>query len=341
MGTQQNQIAELTRLVKGLNGVSSGLGTDRQAQMLQALSSELTRSQRDGDEETRQTLSILTKQSSDLSRQLANSLVDKATKEATQTILRGEVGDSIAKLEFASASRQLSAKLDAIERKVDDVLGDTGAILKKIKEMEQDKQEDKKRDAEFLAERDRQDQEDRRKRMEKMRSDEEAYRKKTIEAPQSFGSIAIFGNSVLPGYGGVIPWGLKLSLTLKERSWKDAEVLVIGRPEHADPWFMDLSQFVNTSKTGSSQSINGAVYAKPGYITVCLTVFDELRKRRMSLIKMQEAEVVNGYLKSFLFTAETLFGELMSDPALNCSKKGFTQARFVLNQNIYKPDVIQ
>jgi hypothetical protein len=35
LGSQQGQMAELTRLVRGLNGVSQGIGIERQAQMLQ------------------------------------------------------------------------------------------------------------------------------------------------------------------------------------------------------------------------------------------------------------------------------------------------------------------
>jgi hypothetical protein len=45
LGAQQAPIAELTRLVRGLNNVSRSIGTQRQAEMLQTLSAELGKTQ--------------------------------------------------------------------------------------------------------------------------------------------------------------------------------------------------------------------------------------------------------------------------------------------------------
>ena len=51
VGSQQLQMNELTRLVRGLNNVSRGIDTQRQAAMMQSLSAELSKgSQNDGVE---------------------------------------------------------------------------------------------------------------------------------------------------------------------------------------------------------------------------------------------------------------------------------------------------
>ena len=136
MGSQREQIAELTRLVRGLNGVSQGIGIERQAQMLQSLSIELTASQRGGDAKTKHAVETLSEKVEELQSQMLSALSNQSTYAATSTAIKGPIGDSIAKLELSSASRQLSevnAHLKEIKLQVGDVKNDTTVIKQDIK----------------------------------------------------------------------------------------------------------------------------------------------------------------------------------------------------------------
>jgi TPR repeat protein/gas vesicle protein len=135
LGNQQTQIAELTRLIRGLNGVSKEIGVGRQAQMLQSLSSELTISQRGGDEKTRRNIQDLNDRFEDLQTRLPSSLNNQTTYAAMNDAIKGAVGDAIAKLELGSASRQLEAistRLQAIQGNVAEVKEDTTLIKSKL-----------------------------------------------------------------------------------------------------------------------------------------------------------------------------------------------------------------
>lgn len=136
MGNQREQIAELTRLVRGLNGVSQGIGVERQAQMLQSLSMELTASQRGGDDKTKRAVENLSEKVDELQTQMLSALSNQSTYAATSAAIKGPIGDSIAKLELSSASRQLgevNARLKEIQTQVGDVKNDTTAIKQDIK----------------------------------------------------------------------------------------------------------------------------------------------------------------------------------------------------------------
>ena len=136
MGSQREQIAELTRLVRGLNGVSQGIGVERQAQMLQSLSMDLTASQRGGDDKTKRAVERLSEKVEELQSQMLSALSNQSTYAATSAAIKGPIGDSIAKLELSSASRQLSEvneRLKEIQTQVGDVKNDTTAIKQDIK----------------------------------------------------------------------------------------------------------------------------------------------------------------------------------------------------------------
>lgn len=124
VGNQQAQLRELTRLVKGLNAVSAGIGPARQGQMLVNLSTELDRAERAGGDRKARTLDDLGEQLDGLRDQLLAGLANAKTAPATQAALSGPVGDSIARLEIRSAERQL----DDIGRRLQDMQADLSAV---------------------------------------------------------------------------------------------------------------------------------------------------------------------------------------------------------------------
>lgn len=136
LGSQQTQLTELTRLVRGLNGISKGIGVERQAQMLQNLSGELAAAQRGGDEKTKRAVEDLSEKIEELQSQMLSALTNQSSTAATATAIKGPVGDSIAKLEFSSAARQLgeiNTRLQAIQGQISDVKNDTTVITQDVK----------------------------------------------------------------------------------------------------------------------------------------------------------------------------------------------------------------
>lgn len=124
IGSQEAQIRELTRLVKGLNAVGSGLGTARQGRMLANLSSELTRAEREGGAKQQRTVEELSDQLDALRDQLIGNLGQDRSAAATRQALQGSVGDAISQLEFRSASRQL----DEINQRLASLQSDVGEV---------------------------------------------------------------------------------------------------------------------------------------------------------------------------------------------------------------------
>jgi hypothetical protein len=232
------------------------------------------------------------------------------------------------------------ASWSGIQGRVQDVKVDTSDIRKKIDQIQLDGEKQKKDDATFLAEMQRQSDE----RMKKIEQESDEQMKKIeqdrLESPKSFGSIYAYGTSTIPYLGQPTPWLLRLKLTLSDRSWKDAEVVVIGRPENAKPWQINLSQFIKTAKVSGAQDIEGGVNAEPGDITVCVTAFDSLRNQRMTLSASYEAIIKKKYLKDLSSERNDQSVQqlnLTPSPSPNCSDAGATKAVFVLDQDVHRP----
>jgi hypothetical protein len=137
LGSQDKQIAELTRLVRGLNNVSRGIGVQRQSEMLEALSAQLEAAQK-----ARQTeiLSLINERLDGLQSTLLGALSDPRMSAALGDALRGPVGEAIARLDLGAASRQIdaiSAQLKAIQSSVAEVRSDTVAIRRQLDRIEQ------------------------------------------------------------------------------------------------------------------------------------------------------------------------------------------------------------
>lgn len=137
--SQKSQISELTRMVRGMNAVSLQLSIERQTLMLENLAREMNRSIRQGDDHLSRSLTRLVDGVDDLQGQILTVGAKQGGQAALKDAFLSGVGDSIAQLEFGSATRQLDEierRLRNIERKVDDVKADTAQILNKMDRVE-------------------------------------------------------------------------------------------------------------------------------------------------------------------------------------------------------------
>jgi hypothetical protein len=140
LGSQQAQIAELTRLVRGLNNVSRDIGLQRQTEMLQSLSAELEKMRKERGKEP---LAQINERLDGLQASLLAALTNPKTAAALSDALKGPVGDAIARLDLGAASRQIddiSERLKAIQSRVDNIQGDTTAIRQQLTQMDQRQQ---------------------------------------------------------------------------------------------------------------------------------------------------------------------------------------------------------
>lgn len=124
MGNQQQQLAELKRLVSGINGSSAALDAARQGQLLRNLSSEMGQAQQRGANVAQRTVAQFTDQFEQVRDQLNLTLARPGAAPLTQQALQGRLGDSIAQLELRSAHRQL----DQIGEQLKAIQADVGAV---------------------------------------------------------------------------------------------------------------------------------------------------------------------------------------------------------------------
>lgn len=138
LGDQKKQISELTRLVKNLNSVGRDIDAGQQERLLNSLTQELEKSMRAGDERTRRTMQDLSDKLDDIQQQLSTARASASGATEISKAMKGEVGDAIARLEFASAGRMMDSlllKLSQIESKVDAVRGDTTEMRSTLKQI--------------------------------------------------------------------------------------------------------------------------------------------------------------------------------------------------------------
>jgi hypothetical protein len=136
VGTQQ-QLAEMNRLIRGVNGVSQNIGMDRQAKLLGNLFSQLQVSQRVGAEQTERQMAALADGFEQLKDQLIGVLTNKATADRATAAVDGPLGDAIAQLDLTGAEQVLAdirAQLRAIGTQVEEVNRRTTEIQRTLEQ---------------------------------------------------------------------------------------------------------------------------------------------------------------------------------------------------------------
>jgi TolA-binding protein len=139
LGSQQQQIQSLTKLVKGLNGLGQNLSDERQAQMLLNLAREMERSSKRGASTNRRDFETLIDRVDELNGMVVKtSSTPAGAKEVAKSMSQG-MGEAISRLEFGSALSQLeevSAQLKTIGKDVTVIRQDTAALREDIRRME-------------------------------------------------------------------------------------------------------------------------------------------------------------------------------------------------------------
>ena len=265
LGDQQAQMRELMRLVRGLNGASQNLGADRQATLLRNLSAELARSQRGGDPQVRRAFESLSEQLDTLREQMLAAMSSQASAAAAITAIQGSVGDSIARLEFGSAVRQLdeiTMRLKALQEQVGDVKNDTQAIRSQVQRIEE------------------RDLADRKVNEEQMRQ--------VAEAPDSLLSVRL-QLATPPKIAGLPPINSLLQYsfyaTNTALTWQGSDLVLMFAQRGGAGFHVDATKLLDQRRVGGNQSFTLQFIEPDGDFGICLTVFDPLRKRRVTWVQ--------------------------------------------------------
>ena len=139
LGTQQQQLEELTRLVKGINGLSRNLSEDRQSQLLLNLTKELDRSSRRAEAVNKRDFETTVDRVDELNGMIAKVAATPNGAKEINKAMSSDLGASISRLEFSSAESQLDdiqSRLKAIEQGITDVRQDTTAIRQDMARMQ-------------------------------------------------------------------------------------------------------------------------------------------------------------------------------------------------------------
>jgi hypothetical protein len=143
LGSQQQQLSELNRLIRGLNGVSIGITPELQEMFLKNFSAELDLVQKRSDDAMVQQFSALSERIEELQNQMVLYMSSPQKSGVLSEALKGDLGESISKFEFGSALRQLdeiNRRLSDIETSVASVKDDTSIIREKVQKIEENDQ---------------------------------------------------------------------------------------------------------------------------------------------------------------------------------------------------------
>lgn len=310
LGNQEQQLKELMRLIKGLNGVSAGIGADRQSQMLKTLSSDLGRAQEKGVDKTKQSIENLSQQIEDLRDQIVAALSNNKTAGATRDALKGPLGDEIARLEFSSASRSIeniAKRLEFIQSDVTVIKSNTDDIRQQLAKAEADRLEQKQSDMEFLAKMERENEERIAALKRQSADSQKAEQVKQVKQLKQFSKnngierLDFFLSPVNPGnlLSNAIT-EVSYGVTSSTLNWEKAVLKVVFKPQTPNSRSYDLSKKIKTDKL--SQKANFEIDFNPvGTWAVCATTLDFEKTRLITAVKLvQVSQIKSSLVRVFL-----------------------------------------
>lgn len=143
-GDQKQQIAELTRLVRGLNNVGRGLDVEKQARMLESLSTALLKAQSVDPQTSIAALNALTSRIDELQSRIFSAMNSPAGSAVLNDALKGALGEAISKLDLVQANDHLAGiveQLKAVQTDIVDIKSNTSAIRQQIAQLDQRQRE--------------------------------------------------------------------------------------------------------------------------------------------------------------------------------------------------------
>lgn len=126
MSGQQEQLAQLLRLMKDINQVSGPLGVKRQAELLANVTQRLGNAHAVTGAQLQQRANTLSGHFEDVSTQLSAAQANPTEAAQTNAAMQGSMGDAIARLDFDTVTNQLSdiqATVHSIDQRTKNIEG--------------------------------------------------------------------------------------------------------------------------------------------------------------------------------------------------------------------------
>jgi hypothetical protein len=136
IGTQQQQIKELNRLIKGINNIGRRLDGPYQAEMIENLSKNISK---DPNESGAENLVKINDQLDSLQASFLDAISNPKTRNELEKALKGNLGKAIANFDLSEANQQIeniSERLVVVQSTVNDIRSETITILNKIEQVD-------------------------------------------------------------------------------------------------------------------------------------------------------------------------------------------------------------
>jgi hypothetical protein len=144
MNSQQEQLAQLTRLVSAINQVSGPLGAKRQAELLTNVIARLGSAGTVTGAQLQQRAATLSGHFEDAANQINAAEADPTEAAKTNAAIQGQMGDAMARLDFDTVTNQLSdiqTTVHAVDDRTKQIQGTVDTIRQDQQAQEQQAQQ--------------------------------------------------------------------------------------------------------------------------------------------------------------------------------------------------------
>lgn len=261
-----------------MNSVSKSIGDARQTQMLETISKILSEGQSQGREEFKSAFDGLNYRLTQLQAKLSSAENNAGNSDLLATALKGRLGDSIARLDMDTAVLQLdniNEQLKKLKSAVDNVKKDTSEIIRSISTLERNQN--------------RQNDEANRRR--------ERFNQAIFDSPDNL--IETLRPRVLYGGKGhrrhakveveLLQPEQRVAMdgeppALRALEWATTEVILVLSDTSSHKEVYNAASMIDRRQVAGRQEFNFLTHTDPAQeLTICLSVLDPLRKKRIYL----------------------------------------------------------
>ena len=269
-GAQAAQTKELTRLIRDLNGVGGSLQQRQQTELLRNVLARLGNLQTTAAPRLNDHAQGLSSELEGVAVQMSSALANPKTTTEAAAALQGPTGDAISRLDFKTATEQLediSAKLNVIDSKVDEIHHDTESTAKTLEAMRADQLRAAQQQEELKAKADKQ--------MEQLKQ-------AMLDDPRLFFGLQLSAHGARTDDPA---WTVHAIVAAPSGKLGDPRLEMIF-PDSKEP-----VQFELTSSFGNMQSADAKLASVATKATVCFSAVDPRTSTRRRAVVNYEAEV--------------------------------------------------
>ena len=144
VGAQQQQLKELTRLIRDMNAISGGLATRQQTELLRNVLTRLGDPQKTAPEQFDRRASTLSGHFEEVSLQMSSVLANQQTAPRAAAALRGDTGNALARLDFETVTDQfdaISQQLKQMDKKLNKISQSQDDLADSVTDIKQQQQQ--------------------------------------------------------------------------------------------------------------------------------------------------------------------------------------------------------